>query len=67
MCFLLAMATQKIYITEINRLFHFVDNGNHFGPLTESGGLDRESLDEHVAHLSFLMLNLFAWRASQIN
>ena len=53
MCFLLAMATQKIYIKEIDRSFYLAGNGNHFGPLTESGGLDGESLDGRVAHLPF--------------
>ena len=47
------MATRKIYMKEIDILFHFAAYGNHFGPLTESGGLDRESLDGRVAHLPF--------------
>ena len=47
------MATRKIYIKEIDRLFHFAAYGNHSGPLTESGGLDRESLDGCVDHLPF--------------
>ena len=52
------MATRKIYIKEIDRLFHFAAYGNHFGPLTESGGLDGESLHGLVAHLPFLIFNL---------